>query len=175
MRTRPPQALRGTTTVEFALVAVALTALLTGAIELGRYLYVWNAVQEVTRAAARLATVRSFGAASQEAIRHTAVFHDGESGPTPLPGGIALTSDHVQLSYLTATFAPATPLPDDGLDNAAACLSEARAGSCIRYVEAKVCGDASPSCAPLAFQSMFGVQVALPLSTVVLPAEGLGL
>ena len=165
---------RGTTTVEFSLVAVALVALLTGSVEFGRYLYVWNAVQEVTRAAARLATVRSLDAASRDAIRHTAVFHEGESVPTPLPGGIQLTSDQVQIRYLTQTLQAADPLPAGALDNAAACLSADRASSCVRFVEAKVCSDASTDCAPLQFSSFFGVQMKIPPSTVILPAEGLG-
>ena len=48
---------KGTTTVEFAVVAALLLTLLFGVIEVGRAMFVWNTLNEATRRGARVAAV----------------------------------------------------------------------------------------------------------------------
>lgn len=175
MKAAPGHRQRGAAALEFALVIVAFTALLTGVTELGRYLYLWNTVQEVTRSAARTAAVRSFSAASVDEIQREAVFHAGEGGTVSVPGGQQVTSAHVSIRYLNANRQPAEPLPESGYDNFAACVTESRAGSCIRYVQAQVCEGSGNSCPPVEFESLFGVTIRIPVSTVTMPAESLGM
>lgn len=175
MTSRRQQRQQGAAALEFALVVVIFTALLTGITEFGRFLYVWNTVQEVTRSAARAAVVRPFSAASVDAIQREAVFHGGESGNVSLPGGQQITSTRVQIRYLNASLGEADPLPADAYDNAAACLSSERADSCVRFVEARVCEASNRGCAPVEFETLFGVSVFVPVSTVTMPAESLGM
>ena len=54
---RPAQRQRGVAAVEFALVAGLFFMLLIGIMEMGRLLFYWNTVTEVTRLGARLAVV----------------------------------------------------------------------------------------------------------------------
>ena len=54
---RPTQRQRGVAAVEFALVAGLFFMLLIGIMEMGRLLFYWNTVTEVTRLGARLAVV----------------------------------------------------------------------------------------------------------------------
>ncbi len=166
---------RGAAALEFALVVVAFTALLAGVTELGRYLYLWNTVQEVTRTAARTAAVRSFTSAPVDEIQREAVFHAGEGGTVSLPGGQQVTSAHVSIRYLNANWESAEPLPDSGYDNFAACITESRTDSCIKYVQAQVCQGGGDDCAPVEFESLFGVTIRIPVSTVTMPAESLGM
>jgi Flp pilus assembly protein TadG len=49
----------GTTTVEFALIAIIFFTLLIGIMEMGRLMWTWNAAVEATRLGARLAVVCS--------------------------------------------------------------------------------------------------------------------
>ncbi|WP_316153312.1 pilus assembly protein [Cupriavidus sp. BIC8F] len=55
---------RGTTAVEFAIVAVLFFSVLLGILEFGRVLYTWNAVAEATRWGARQAVVCGRGSPS---------------------------------------------------------------------------------------------------------------
>ena len=48
---------RGTTTVEFAFIGAAMLMVLFGVIEIGRTIFVMNALSEATRRSARVATV----------------------------------------------------------------------------------------------------------------------
>ena len=70
MRTRASPVRRGTTAVEFALVAgLFLLALLLGIMELGRSFFYLNASAEATRLGARLAVVCDKSTAQQDRIR----------------------------------------------------------------------------------------------------------
>jgi Flp pilus assembly protein TadG len=85
----------GITTVEFAIVGALLMVLLFGAIELGRALFIANALVEGTRRGARVAAVCPIGdpAAAQAAILQT----NGASAIAP-----DLTTSNVAVSYLDA-------------------------------------------------------------------------
>jgi hypothetical protein len=156
------------------LVIGAFSALLAGVTEMGRYLYMWNTVQEVTRRAARLAVVSGFSAADVDTVQHHAVFHAGEGGTVSVPGAQSITSSQVRLRYLDSTMNEVDSLPSDSVDNLSACLDGARQGSCIRYVEASVCRTQASPCVPVEFSSLFGVTLKIPPSSVRMAAESLG-
>lgn len=170
----------GAAAVEFALVLVfAFLPLLLGILEFGRLFYVVNTMQEVTRRAAREQVVRWVSQAP--AIQRDAIFRSGSSGTVTLPGGHEVTNTNVDLrfygSYADAvagsnaiTYAgSATPA-----DNLAACLHGD--DNCIRYVTAMLrTADGRVLYSPMIvfFADLFDVP--LPSSTVIMPAEALGL
>lgn len=182
---------RGVAAVEFALVMIPFILLLLGAIEFGRLLYLWNTVQEVTRRAARLAVVSKFKPDSElEKIRKYAVFGSPDGGSVVLPAGHEIGNANIVILYLrNADGDLVTSLPDDAGDNKSACLDAKRVNSCIRFVE--VCVSKKKNSCAAADRVSFVPMVSLfsqsgpfstdltglkiPLSTVRMPAESLGL
>ena len=91
---------RGTVLIEFTLVAALFFLLLFAIMEFSRLLFVWHALSESTRRAARLAAVCQVSEAEQLDVRTLAVLQPGllpEFGP-----------DNLQLNYLDAARAPVT-------------------------------------------------------------------
>lgn len=174
---KPRSRQSGVAAVEFGLIATLLFLLSLGIIEFGRFMYVWNTTQEITRHAAREAAVRNFDADSIDAIRREAIFSADTTGDVAVPGGPEIASTNVVIRYLNADGVPATPMPDNPEDNIAACLDVDRAASCIRYVEASVCMD-DGDCTPVPYQPLIGLfpllAIDIPRSTVIMPAESLG-
>lgn len=176
----------GTAVIEFVLISIFFFTLLFGVIELGRIMYVWNTVQEVTRRAAREAVVRNF-VTDTEAVLRDAIFRSGSIGQVYLPGSPEITNAQIRITYLYAIPDAAnpnptvSPVPTDPDDNLSACADAGRSNSCIRYVRAEVC-DAG-NCAGVLYQPMIGFllavggvdfRVQIPISPVVMPAESLG-
>lgn len=153
---------RGAAAVEFALIAMVFFTLLLGIIEFGRFLYIWNTVQEVTRRAAREAVVLWVN--QSDTAKSRALF-GGES----LPAGAEITAESINIRYLNASKDEATPLPADATDNISACLDTNRASSCIRFVEASLTAQYVPMVGLFTF-----LAIDIPPSTVVMPAESLG-
>ena len=86
----------GTTSVEFAIVGTAAMLLLLGVIEVGRMIFVVNALGEASRRGARLAAVCPI---NDPAIARTTVFsRSGGGAISPLLRG--LSTDNVRLEYL---------------------------------------------------------------------------
>lgn len=166
----------GVSAVEFGLIATLLFLLTLGIIEFGRFMYVWNTAQEITRNAAREAAVRSFDADTIDSIQREAVFSAGTTGDTAMPAGPEIASTNVVIRYLNAAGTEASPMPDSPEDNIVACLDANRTDSCIRYVEASVCQE--DDCAPVQYQPLIGMfpflAIDIPRSTVIMPAESLG-
>ncbi|HJV84030.1 MAG TPA: TadE family protein [Noviherbaspirillum sp.] len=173
---------RGAATVEFALVAVAFLTVIFGIIEMGRLFYLWNTVQEVTRRAAREAVVRYVWDAP--AIQRYAVFQPGTTGDVKLPAAGEISNLAVSIRYLNNVDASgagvvADPLPADPVDNITACVS--KLPGCINFVEASVCTMQNGACTPVQYVPLFDMwpfslfAVDIPGSTVVMPAESLGL
>ncbi len=171
----------GAAAVEFALVAIVFFTLFLGILEFGRFMYVRNTVQEVTRRAAREAVVSDFSPGSIAAIQLDAVMSAGQAGNPAVPAAPEITSKDVQIHYFSA---PGVEIPQGSMpvspdDNIAACLDPDRSDSCIRFVEAEVCaGHATPCTDPLMYQPMIApfafLHLAIPSSTVTMPAESLG-
>lgn len=169
---------RGAAAVEFAFVVVVFFTLLLGIIEFGRFMYVWNTVQEVTRIAGREAVVSDFSASEQDRIRRMAVFSIENSGNPNVPGAAEITASHVNIEYLNDIGIPVAALPDDPAGNVEECLDSSN--RCIRYVQVSVCeeGNGNQACTPTRYAPMVGLfnflDVEIPTSTVIMPAESLG-
>ena len=195
---KPNVAQRGAAVVELALVVPLFLVLLFGTMEFGRLIYLWNTVQEVTRSAARQAVVTNFRDADQIAcIKLAAVFRRPLSPPCSgsvglLPAASEITSAMVNISYLDAgkNVIPRASWPTDPGDNIAACLDATRTASCIRFVQVCVSNDSacpSDQSQSIAYVPMIGflsatagsfsplsLNISIPNSTVIMPAESLG-
>lgn len=169
----------GAAIVEFALVALIFFTLVLGIMEFGRMLFIWNTVQEVTRRAARTAVVSDFNT-EVDAIKRSAIFQGGSSGTAYLPAGAEITNATIQINYLNGSLAAASPLPLDPADNLSACNDATRTGSCIQFVEACVAtnGDCTGFITYIPMAGLIGSLLPtmyIPVSSVVMPAESLGL
>lgn len=177
------RAQRGTAAVEFALISFFFFTLVLGTVELGRLLYLWNTVQEVTRHAAREAVVRNF-ITDTDLVRREAMFRGGTSDTVYLPASPEITDAEIRISYLYDTN-PAhlvSPAPSGPADNLSACADAGRATSCIRYVRAEVC-EATNCNNGVLYRPLVGFLLAvagvdfavrIPVSPVVMPAESMG-
>ncbi|AEY01553.1 TadE family protein [Oceanimonas sp. GK1] len=95
---------QGLAVVEFAIVGSVVFLVLFAVMELGRLLYTWSVLNEVTRQAARVATVCS----PDESVSVA------DSVASRLGGGVpGLTGSNVNIEYLTDGFIPVsgTELP----------------------------------------------------------------
>jgi Flp pilus assembly protein TadG len=138
---------RGTTTVEFAIVATVLFTVLFGVIEVARALFVWNTLAEATRRGARVAAVCPVNHAS---IARVAVLGDPLGGDTsPLIRG--LSTANVQLSYLDEAGTPTVDYPE------------------IRFVRVAISNYQHRFMIPL-----FARTVTVPPFSTTVPAESLG-
>lgn len=167
---------RGAAAVEFALVAVLLIVLLLGIVEFGRFLYLYNTVQEVTRCAARQAVVHWTDQVDE--IQRACVFREGSTDPeVGLPAAPEVSNLKVSIRFVNASGAPANPMPISSEDNIDACLDLA-ANGCIRFVEASIQDCSGSSCVPVRYQPMIGLfpylGINIPISTVRMPVESLG-
>lgn len=167
---------QGAAAVEFAFVVIVFFVLLLGIIEFGRFMYVWNSAQEVTRMASREAVVSNFTEDEQDRISRMAVFSSGSSGTANLPGAAELTSDMITIEYLNDIGVPVTAMPGSPQNNIEQCLDNTT--SCIRYVQVRICEQGRRSCTPVRYQPMIGLfnflDIDIPASTVLMPAESLG-
>lgn len=164
LRSRARQ--RGVAAVEFALIALLFFTLLFVILELGRMLYLYNTMQEVTRRGAREAVVRWVDPSDQIEIKKLALF-----GGSALPAGPEITTANISIDYLNKAGNKASPLPLDAGDNLAACNDATRSASCISNVRVAI-DDLRYS--PMV--SLFGfLDIGLPPSAVVMHAESLGL
>lgn len=172
---------RGVAAVEFALISFFFFTLTLGIVELGRLMYVWNTVQEVTRRAAREGVVRNFST-DLSALSREAIFRPGGGGGTVvLPAAGEITNGEVRITYLDATLTEVFPAPTDPADNLSACGDATRTSSCIRYVRAEVCEVAG--CDGVLYRPVVGFllgaggidfSIRIPVSPVVMPAESMG-
>ncbi|MES2264791.1 MAG: TadE family protein [Pseudomonadota bacterium] len=171
--------MRGATAIEFALAMPVFLLFVFGLLECTRMLYLWNTAQEVTRRAARAATVTDFtDAAALARLRRQAIFRN-DDGVLVLGGEIG--QDHVRIDYLSLSAAgamqPVATLPASPAANLAACTLDPHDPNCIRFVRVRLC--TPDACARVPYQSMVpGLlplpDMSLPLSTTVVRAESLG-
>lgn len=173
---------RGSASVEFALVALfAFLPLLVAIAEFGRMFYVANTLQEVTRRAAREQVVA--WVSQRTSIQRTALFQAGDgNGTVTLPGGLEINNSAVRIRYFNTYDDAAADInalsPASGSTpqaNLEACLRAET--TCIRYVRASLQTSAGDSVKYSPMVGLFGSLFNLPLpdSTVVMPAEALGL
>jgi Flp pilus assembly protein TadG len=86
---------RGAALVEFAIAASVFLAVTFGVLELGRLLWVHNALTDATRRGARFAVNRTQG--STDDIKRVAVYGDAAGTGAPLVND--LTVDHVKVTH----------------------------------------------------------------------------
>ena len=161
---------KGAAAVEFALICMLFFTILFGILELGRMMYLYNTMQEVTRRGARAAVVRWIDQGA--AIKSIALF-----GGTSIPAGSEVTTANIKIEYLNKAGAAASPLPVDPGDNLAACGNITLATSCIYSVRVSIVdidGTSLLSYSPMVslFSTLFNVN--LPAASVTMHAESLG-
>lgn len=162
----PNQKQRGVAAVEFALVALLFFTILLAIIEIGRMLFIFNTMQEMTRNGARAAVVRWVDSASQAEIKSIALFYG-----TSMPANPYLTTANITITYLQKDGATeVTALPTDPGDNLSACGDSTRVANCIYNVRVSITG--------ATFTPMMGLfdflTMPLPTSEVTMHAESLG-
>lgn len=172
--------------MEFGIIAMLFLTLFFGIIEFGRFFYLYNTVQEVTRCAARQAAVTwkgNNGDWSGTTIRQQCLF-----GADELVAGWEIHGGNIHLRALNLAGGVAEP---DSIDeNFSKCVADPADSNCIRFVEARVVKECSggdedededegegENCQLIQYQPMFGLiplRVNIPSSTVTMPAESLG-
>jgi len=189
-RRAPPKrhAQHGVAAVEFALVAIVFLTVVFGMLELGRIIYMFNTLSDVTRTAARAASNIDWrNTAELNRARARAMFRDS---PGELPFGAPLTDQDIQIDYLylkkvgsAVTTEPAASMPASPGRNRLNCLANHygdgadAAAVCIRLVRVRICRGAGAACAPVRYEPIFPLlRLApyLPMSTTIVTAESLG-
>jgi len=147
MRRRPQ---RGTTTVEFAIIALLVMITVFAGLEFGRALFVMNVLTEATRRGARLAAVCPIGDPKPASA---AIFANG-GGNSPVIAG--LTTANVQVQYLDV--------------NGGAIANPAGNFGAIRYVNVSIVGFAQTLLIP-------SLVTTIPINgfSTTLPRESLGI
>jgi Flp pilus assembly protein TadG len=150
MKTRSRQ--KGTTSVEFAIIGTLFFVILFGIIEMGRTLFVWNALADITRRTARIAAVCP---PNNTSVVRAAIYNAvGNAGSSSLVKGLNPTD--VKVSYLTSTLAPAPNPATTGF-------------SSVRYVQASIDGYTHQMLIPT-----FNFTLTPPDFSTTVPAESLG-
>jgi len=148
--------MRGTYTVEFAVIGLLVFTLLFGVVEIGRLYFTVNALDEAVRRGTRLAAVCDI---NDEVVLQRAIFNAaGDAGNSQLIGDLATT--HLTLSYLDVNGAlvanPADTVSANGF-------------RAIRYVRLSL-----QNFVFNLFIPGFGVPITLPAIRATLPRESLG-
>lgn len=145
----------GAAAVEVALGSMLFFTFVFGVIELARAMYMWSAMVEVTRRAARGAAVTDFGDAAQLAlVRERAMFAN-------IPGGLPLRGDlseaNLAIDYLNGSLGAVTPMPDSPAQNIINCNIDPEGASCIRFVRASLCASgAGATCVRVNYVPLVG-------------------
>lgn len=169
---------RGAAIVEFAMVCVVVLPFLFATMEYGRLMFLWNALPEVTRRAARAAAAADFSDASAlQALRQAALFRS-DDGPLPLAANVG--SANIELEFLwqdaAGNLARVPLLPACPAANRISCARDPYGSSCISFVRARLCGPGA-GCPRLAYEPllpMVPVPAYLPPASTVVAAESLG-
>lgn len=171
---------RGLVTVELAICLTVFLVIMFGTMEIARLMYVINTVQEVTRQAARDASMTDFtDAQALAAVRRRALF-----GYSSLPLAPNLTTAQIRIDYLSmqgnGTVVEPAPRPTSLQANARECTIDRYRSTCIRAVRVRICRTADGPCDPLPFEPIVGLvpglsDIAIPISATIVKAESLGL
>ncbi|MDN4037647.1 TadE/TadG family type IV pilus assembly protein [Massilia sp. YIM B02443] len=182
------RAQRGVASIEFALVAIAFLVTVFGILELGRIVYMFNTLSDVTRSAARsAANIDWRDAAALERARQRAMFRNA---PGELAFGAPVTDANIRIDYLyvkktgaSFTTEPVASMPTCPSRNRHNCLTNhygngTDPGSvCVRLVRVRICEAGGADCQAMKYQPLFpmlNLTPYLPLSTTVVAAETLG-
>ena len=143
---------KGSTTVEFAIVGVLFFIILFGIIEMGRALFVWNGLADITRRAARIAAVCP---PNDTSVISAAIYNAAGDGSSS--GVISgLDSADVKVRYLSSTLAVVPNPATTGF-------------SSVKYVQASIDGYIHQMLIPT-----LNVTLTPPDFATTVPAESLG-
>lgn len=175
---RLPRRQTGTAAIEFALVSLVFFSFVFGIIEVSRLLFVFNALQEVTRRAAAAAVnayPRDTDTIAQ--IKQAAVFRNS---PGELVLGSPVSDNHVRFDYLAYDFSviPMGSWPSCAAQNRQICMANPKSSSCIRFVQVRICDPARANDCYRVSSSMLvplvSLSVPLPKAETIAPVETLG-
>ncbi|KQQ32504.1 hypothetical protein ASF61_15030 [Duganella sp. Leaf126] len=174
----------GLVTAEFSVVLLLFLLFTCGVLEVGRAMYLVNALRMVTQRAAAAAARTDFSdPAALQAVRQQAVMR---STPGTLVMGAPVSDAHVRIDYLSLsgpagdTMQPvsAADMPACPVNNRIACMKDPYGAGCIRLVRARLCDPAvSDRCQGTAYRALFPLvrlPMALPVSTAIASADTLG-
>lgn len=179
-RTRPFPHLgaRGGTAVEFALTLPIFLMFMLGLFEVARAVYLWNALSDVTRNAARAAAM--VDAANSGAL---AALGD-QAAMAARAGGMALGSSgldgRILITHLNGKLERVDALPGCPSRNIINCNNEPNGNTCVRFVQARLCAPGSgPECARASYKLLFrnaylDWKFDYPTFATVTPAGSLG-
>lgn len=171
---RKPRNQRGVTLVEVSLLMSLFFALMLGALELARIMFLWNTLANVTRRAATTVAV------SAPAADHSAALTEVAFGGVPLTLP-RIDGTYFMVQYLNRNSQP-VPAPASAADNLRNCVQDPEgATQCARFVRVRLClpggGD---SCERVPFDPVFplggvtGVDIRFPTFETVVPVGSLG-
>ncbi|MGO4376884.1 TadE/TadG family type IV pilus assembly protein [Pseudoduganella sp. RAF53_2] len=163
---------RGGVAVEFALLALfVFFPLMLAIIEVGRYMYVYNTMQEVTRRAAREAAIRWTSTADNTTAKTLAMFNR----TTVVPGASEITPGTINITYLNKAGTAVINPPTDPADNMSACNDALRTASCIYSVQVQMTNvQFTPFVANSSLFNSNSLKINMPASTVIMYAESMG-
>jgi hypothetical protein len=173
----------GGAAVEFAVLVGLFLLIVFGVLEIARFIYLVNTLQEVSRRAAAMAVSSAFDADAQATVQKDALFPD-KNGNLLL--GAPVTPAHIQLQYLSLSREGGTlemhvvnPLPASPARNRLNCLNDPYGANCIRLVRVRICQLGSGNnCDPVPYQTLFPFvnfsALTLPHSETLVPAQSLG-
>lgn len=176
--TRPRTSQAGTAAVEFAFTALIFFMFVFGILELARVMYVFNTLQEVTRrAAAAAVNVYPTNTAAIASLKQDAVFRSSSGALVLAP---PVTDSWVRIEYLAYDLSviPTSSLPSCAANNQQICMANPHSGSCIHFVQVRVC-DPSDTSACIAAQSqavfpLINFPISLPTAPTIATVETLG-
>jgi hypothetical protein len=176
----------GVAAVEFSLVIVVFLMLLYGIMEIARSMYMFNTLQEVTRAAAAGAANADFSEGARNRVRRNAIFRDA-ADTRGLLFGDPVTAEHIRIDYMalervgndtnpkiipSAILEASTPEA-----NRLVCMKNPNDTNCVRLIRVQVCMPGT-DCQQVAYQPIFplvSLPLFLPISRTIVAAETLGL
>src|SRR6476469_705251 len=130
---------RGSTAVEFAIIVLVFFTAVLAIIELARMIFIFNAVQDVTRRAATAAATTSFDdLARLGKVRQNAIYRN-TTGSMPLIPAItdaAVRIDYRWLNRIDAgdfTLQEVSATPSSMADNRLACRADPYSAGCVRF------------------------------------------
>lgn len=179
-RTTPSRRLgaRGGTLVEFAMTLPIFLIFMLGLFEATRAVYLWNALSDVTRNAARAAAM--VDAADSSAL---AALGD-QASMAARAGGMALGSSgldgRILITHLNSNLERVDALPACPSRNIINCNTDPNGSTCVRFVQARLCAPGSgPECARASYKPLFSNaylnwSFAYPTFATVTPAGSLG-
>ncbi|WP_342118946.1 TadE/TadG family type IV pilus assembly protein [Pseudoduganella sp. OTU4001] len=171
---------RGAALVEAGMVLLLAVTFLLALVEFGRLMFLSSAVQEVSRRAARSATVTDFSdSAAMQQLRQDALLAGGAAA-LPLAPNIGAANIRIDYMWMNASgvldVLPLPQMPACPMANRLNCARDPQGPTCIRFVRVRLCGSGA-GCTPLSIEPLAPwtpLPTTVPTATSLAPAESLG-